>query len=1024
MYTYTVCIVLNDWYVNNKLQPKFFTTKSLQMHGKQTIRYECEMKRKIFSYNYFKCMFASMKIKIFIYILVILYAGHSEHAFAKEDAGANNKNVYLLSRSMKIGNEPVKDAIFSPDDQHAVVLSGSSSLEIYRTQSGKRERIITNREHNALSLVLHNAGKLAVTGGKDDTVRIWETDQTTAQAVLRGHLSAVSVLALNPGGSILASGSLDGTVIFWDIKEKKLLKSSKVTGKGSVKSLAFHPNGNILAIGGEDGSLQFRDITEMKLQFKLPRHKKAVTALDFNLKGDLFVSSSKDGKLIVWDWGARKQRFGIDIKDPITDVSIHPVRQEIAVATAGGSLETWSLSEGTQLHTINKFEHALISLGYDSHGQRIITGLEDGTVQIWEYGTSLYQKTFRGHERSVETLDFSNDSKYLISSSSDKTVRIWKVDSKNNSRIIEVGSHRVQDARFAPDSKSFATAGADSSVIIWNAEDGSRLNSLRYHKGKVNALSYHQVQPVLLSAGSDRQWVLWDLKSGETMQSRQAHTSQILAASISPEGNKFATAGGDFMVMLWKYPTGEPLAKLIGHKKPVTTLAFSPNGRLLASGGQDNQIFIWSIKPEISKTPLLNLEGHDFIVSQVMFSSDGKALISISKDKTMRLWEVKSGKMLRILHGDNTPLIASALSPDGKLIALSNLTNDISILNFPTGIPELENDSVTDGSSVEKDAVGTLVSESDQSSSEQALINLDDLDETEKRQMTAEELRAYSVAENTEVAKDHSEQQSQLNQLLKTKNTCGKAAEMENLALQILNSVPDDLAAYHALAKTSIMNQDFTALKLIVMAEVYSELDHNRYDYMPIMDIRNTFEKLRIEIFDQSYLRRGNRQNLNFQNCEGKTIEFELSDVSRNLRFPVEFLKKISSTPGLINYSELMKLPEREFQSRIFAEIDRILNTSAPKPSKQMSWSAEDKAKEVPFGTLNLNLEKSLALKNEGVVSFQLRKEGSHWHTYHTDQDNKVSLHLPAGRYYLHVAGILRKTFFMIAETQFKISIE
>ena len=93
--------------------------------------------------------------------------------------------------------------------------------------------------------------------------------------------------------------------------------------------------------------------------------------------------------------------------------------------------------------------------------------------------------------------------------------------------------------------------------------------------------------------------------------------------------------------------------------------------------------------------------------------------------------------------------------------------------------------------------------------------------------MTAEELRAYSVAENTGVAKDHSEQQSQLNQLLKTKNTCGQATEMENIALQILNSVPDDLAAFHALAKTSIMNQDFTALKLIVMAAVYLELDQN-----------------------------------------------------------------------------------------------------------------------------------------------------------------------------------------------------
>ena len=177
------------------------------------------MKSKIFSHNFFKCVFLSVKSKLFKYILVVLFLGHAEYTFAKEDGIAINKKVYLLSRSMKIGIKPIKDAIFSPDDQHALVLSGSSSLEIYRTQNGKRERIITNREHNAISLVLHNAGKLALTGGKDDTVRIWETGQTTAKAVLRGHLSAVSVLALNPGGSILASGSLDGTVIFWDINE-------------------------------------------------------------------------------------------------------------------------------------------------------------------------------------------------------------------------------------------------------------------------------------------------------------------------------------------------------------------------------------------------------------------------------------------------------------------------------------------------------------------------------------------------------------------------------------------------------------------------------------------------------------------------------------------------------------------------------------------------------------------------------------------------------------------------------------
>ena len=166
-----------------------------------------------------------------------------------------------------------------------------------------------------------------------------------------------------------------------------------------------------------------------------------------------------------------------------------------------------------------------------------------------------------------------------------------------------------------------------------------------------------------------------------------------MTTAFSADGKSFATAGSDLSIIIWKSPQGEPLIKLKGHTKAVTTVAFSPDGKMLASGAQDNQILLWKLKPEISKTPLRKLDGHGFIVNQVLFTKDGKALISISKDKTARLWEIKSGKMLRILHGDRTPLVAAALSPDGKLIALSNLTKDIFILKYPTDIPELQETS-------------------------------------------------------------------------------------------------------------------------------------------------------------------------------------------------------------------------------------------------------------------------------------------------------------------------------------------
>ncbi len=959
------------------------------------------------------------------FVFIILLLCLSSSTAGKEDDSEKLKKDYFLSQSLKLGKKPVQSAVFSPNDQQAVILSGSSSLEIFRIQNGKRLRVISSHEHKAISLVLHAGGKLAVTGGQDDTVRIWSTDQTTAQAVMRGHLSAVSALALNAGGGILASGSLDGTVILWNMKEHELLKSTKVISSSSIKSLAFHPNGRILAIGGEDGSLQFRSIPEMKLITTLSGHKKSINDLEFNPRGDVFVSSSEDGNLIIWDWKVKNQRFKINFEDAVSTISINPKLAEIVVGTAEGRLETWSLAQGTLLHQITESGPLVSSTGYDRNGRRIISALEDGTVQIWENGVSLHLKTFSGHGRIVETLDFSSNNKFLISSSSDKSVRIWDLKTNETVHNFDIGNHRVQDLSFAPGGQSFATAGADSSVIIWDAKDGSRVRTLRFHKGKINALSYHPQDSVLLSGGSDRQWVIWDLESGKTLLSSKGHASQILAVSISPDGRLFATAGSDLSIKIWEYPQGEELGELKGHKKPVTTLAFSPDGKLLASGSQDNQIFLWRLEPEISKTPFRKLEGHSFIVNQVFFSKTGKAVISISKDKTMRLWEVKSGKMLRILHGDSTPLVAAALSPDGKLISLSNLTNDITILTFPTDIPELkDNTGDISGSGETDDSPNLHTSESDPGASEKSGINMENLKDMEKLPMTAEELRAYAVTETEGLSTVQYEMQQRLNLLLKENNTCLHAAEMEKLALKILAIVPDDLAAYHAFVKTSILKQDFTAMSLIVSSGYFAELDQELYDYISILEVRNIFDNFRFGLFDQSFVRQGNKQKIKLANCKGNPLSASLSGISRNLRYPVEFLKQINSIPRLIEFREFTNLAQEEFQNRMFAEIERILESRTPHATSYLPRTPEERSEKVPVGTLNLNLEKAQTWKDDGMTSFRLRKERGQWQTYQTDRDNRIVMHLPAGSYSLKFAGVLRETFFLIAGTQLDLSID
>ncbi len=149
-----------------------------------------------------------------------------------------------------------------------------------------------------------------------------------------------------------------------------------------------------------------------------------------------------------------------------------------------------------------------------------------------------------------------------------------------------------------------------------------------------------------------------------------------------------------------------------------------------------------------------------------------------------------------------------------------------------------------------------------------------------------------------------------------------------------------------------------------------------------------------------------------------------LSEISRNIRYPDEFLQRIISTLRMIDFRDFTELTQVEFQNRMFAEIKRIIESGTPHPSSRLTITAEERAPEIPVGTLKINLEKVQTWTNDGMTAFRLRKEGGQWQSYQSDQDNSIVMHLPAGGYYLKVGGILRKTFFLIAGTKLHLSVD
>lgn len=303
----------------------------------------------------------------------------------------------------------------------------------------------------------------------------------------------------------------------------------------------------------------------------LKGHLGKVLCLDWAQDKRRLVSSSQDGKLIVWDAfpsSSGKQEHVVTL--PTTWVmacSFAPSGNFIAGGGLDNKITAYPLYTDDDSLTLKKRPIGTHT-SYTScsqflaNDQQILTGSGDSTCALWNVECGTLIQSFHGHSADVLSLDVSPS---------------------------ETGGN------------TFVSVGCDKRALIWDTRVGhcgqnQYIQSFRAHIADINSVKFYPSGDSIVTGSDDTTCRLYDLRADREVAVYQKDSILfgINSVDLSISGRILFAGGNDYTIHVWDTLKCARICILYGHDNRVTCVRVSADGTALASSSWDHTVRVWA----------------------------------------------------------------------------------------------------------------------------------------------------------------------------------------------------------------------------------------------------------------------------------------------------------------------------------------------------------------------------------------------------------------------------------------------
>jgi WD40 repeat protein len=623
---------------------------------------------------------------------------------------------------------------FAPDGKTVITGADDGMLRQWSLADGKEVRRFDGLEYTALSGAVSPDGRLLAAWGQTPPgVYVWEVATGKGGLRMRVAKEGEHCLAWSPDSRTLAGGGKDGTLRLWDTKIGRELRSVEAH-KLAIDSVAFSPDGKRLATAGRDGTLRLLDVAGREEPRTLRAREKEYHFVAFSRDGKNLISagdcysdriSSKVPEvntIAVWDatTGQRRRDFRVgegqgEVLQGAPSVALTADGTTLAFGYWDHTIRLWDLASGKPLRKLTEFpdrfypayhvafspdgkvlaaaghHHAVClldtatgkrllkdgtaqecdirSVALSADGRLAATGSPDQTIVLWDAATGKPRRELRGHDGWVYAVALTPDGRTVVSGGSDGTVRLWDVASGKELRKMAVTfdpppnmprqALRVQQVAISPDGKVLASSHSQSGpgmvlngpdgIRLWDANTGKELRQLKGSPADVCFLAFSPDGKVLIAASDDRSTVSrWEVASGKEVGRRSPlGEARVYDVAVTADGRLAALSDFDGRIILADVGTGRTLLTIQRPGSLFYKLSFSPDGQFLALAcascrGQDKtegrDVELWEVSSG-KKVCRHALPAGNGAVSATI-SADGRTLVTGMYDTTALVWDL------------------------------------------------------------------------------------------------------------------------------------------------------------------------------------------------------------------------------------------------------------------------------------------------------------------------------------------------------------------------------------------------